>query len=270
MEGYRRYSHEDDRGVSYHVHTRGTGPPVIVIHEMAGISPELRHFADRLVKAEFSVHLPELIGRPGGPMRMLVASVRVCVSAEFTKLAWGRTSPVVTWLRSLAREIHDDRRKVGVVGMCLTGGFALAMAVDPRVVAPVVAHPSLPLGLGSRRRRDLGLDAGDLAKLKERDDLRILGVRFTGDGFAPKPRFERMESEFRTRFACRDVKSGRGSPYGLPWWEHSVLCNRRMNSDRPQDVAAREELTRVADEVIDFLKAGLAAPETSSPSSSGS
>jgi hypothetical protein len=33
---------------------------------------------------------------------------------------------------------------VGVIGLCLTGGFGLAMAVDPVVIAPVLGEPSLP------------------------------------------------------------------------------------------------------------------------------
>ena len=70
----------------------------------------------------------------------------MCVSNEFTKLATGVTTPVAGWLRSLARELHDELGGpgVGALGMCFTGGFALAMMVDTSVAAPVVAQPSAP------------------------------------------------------------------------------------------------------------------------------
>ena len=52
---------------------------------------------------------------------------------------------------------------VGAVGMCFTGGFALAMMVDDRLVAPVLSQPSLPLPAGKSKAADLGLSPDDLA-----------------------------------------------------------------------------------------------------------
>jgi hypothetical protein len=53
------------------------------------------------------------------------------VSREFTKLRAGVASPVTDWLRSLCRTLHAELGGpgVGALGMCLTGGFALAMMV---------------------------------------------------------------------------------------------------------------------------------------------
>lgn len=258
LQGYQRLTHTDNDGRTYPVYSRGAGPPVVVIHELAGISPALMRFADRLVNHGFSVYIPSLIEvrAGGGSLRMLEATVRVCISAEFVKLAREKTSPIVSWLRSLSRKLHRDTgHRVGVVGMCLTGGFALAMAVDDHVVGPVVAHPSLPIGLGSSRRRDLGLDPGHLKTLKERSDLRILGVRFSSDLVAPSPRFNRLKSEFGERFSRTEIRTGCRSPLGLPFWEHSVLNNPRLQSGGKKDVRARVELERVVQEVLDFLKA---------------
>ena len=71
---------------------------------------------------------------------------KVCVSREFTKLATGVTTPVAGWLRSLARDLHAELGGpgVGALGMCFTGGFALAMMVDDSTVAPVLCQPSAP------------------------------------------------------------------------------------------------------------------------------
>ena len=269
LTGYREFSHEDDRGRSYPVHHRGSGPPVVIIHELAGISPMLTSFADRVVDRGFSVYLPALIPRRKGPTRLLASTIQVCVSAEFTKLATNTTSPVVSWLRSLSRRLHDESgASVGVVGMCLTGGFALAMAIDDHVVTPVVAHPALPFGLGSRRRADLGLDRKHLATLKERSDLRILGCRFSSDLIAPAPRFDRLQAEFGERFTRLEVPSGEASrskkdgPVRFSKWDHSVLNNVRLQSSASEDAAARSELERVVESVLDFLSARLAADPT--------
>nr|BFE50970.1 hypothetical protein GCM10017745_43970 [Saccharothrix mutabilis subsp. capreolus] len=37
------------------------------------------------------------------------------------------------------------RPGVGAIGMCFTGNFALTMMLEPAVLAPVLAQPSLPL-----------------------------------------------------------------------------------------------------------------------------
>ena len=68
------------------------------------------------------------------------------VSREFTLLAANKSSPVTDWLRALARLAHQEcgGRGVGAIGMCVTGGFALSMALDPVVLAPVLAQPGLP------------------------------------------------------------------------------------------------------------------------------
>ena len=60
--------------------------------------------------------------------------------------AANRSSPVVDWLKPLAGKAHREcgGRGVGVIGLCLTGGFALSMAVDSAVMAPVMGEPGLP------------------------------------------------------------------------------------------------------------------------------
>jgi dienelactone hydrolase len=136
------------------VYRAGTGPAVIVIHEIPGIHPGMLTFAQRLLAAGYTVYLPSLFGRPGEPFGagpLLRSVLRVCVSREFAILA-DRTSPVVTWLRALAAKAYRDcgGPGVGAIGMCLTGGFALAMAVEPAVLAPVVSQPGLPAPLTAR------------------------------------------------------------------------------------------------------------------------
>ncbi len=66
--------------------------------------------------------------------------LRLCISREFRLFAPDRSSPVVDWLRGLARHAHRERGGpgVGVVGLCLTCNFALSMMTEPTVVAYAV------------------------------------------------------------------------------------------------------------------------------------
>jgi dienelactone hydrolase len=170
----------------------------VVLHESPGLTPEVVAFGDDLVAAGFSVALPHLFGPAGveprpGEAGAVVA--RLCVSREFALLAAGRTTPLAGWLRSLARSLHESAGGpgVGVVGMCVTGGFALAMMVDPVVVAPVLAQPATPLPLGRRRAADLGLAACDVQRVVDRVEAGcpVLGVRYRSD-WSTGTRFETL------------------------------------------------------------------------------
>jgi dienelactone hydrolase len=209
----------------------GSGPGVVVIHEMPGITPEVAGFARRVVGAGFTVAMPSLFGEPGRPMTTgyLVSSLtRGCASREFANWALGRTSAVVEWLRALAADLHERAGGpgVGAVGMCFTGGFALAMAVDDRMRAPVLSQPSLPFPAGGKRKRDLGVSPADLARVRERaerDGQCVLGLRFTGDPMVPAERFARLREELGDRFLAVEIDSSRGNAHGIPRTAHSVL-----------------------------------------------
>ena len=119
------------------------------------------------------------------------------MSREFTKLKAGVASPVTDWLRSLARSLHAELGGpgVGALGMCLTGGFALAMMVDDSVAAPVVAQPSLPAAIGRTRAADLGLSPADRQVVRRRvaAGCTVLGVRYRTDP-ATGTRFDTLTS----------------------------------------------------------------------------
>ena len=216
------------QGRTHPVYRAGAGPAVIVIHEIPGIHPGMVTFAQRLLGAGYSVYLPSLFGRAGQPVSngaVLGSILQVCVSREFAILA-DRTSPVVTWLRALAAQAHREcgGPGVGAIGMCLTGGFALAMAVDPAVLAPVLS-PGLPAPVTARTRAAVGLDAGDLAQVKARTSrgLSVLGLRFSADRGCPAERFQRLRRELGGGFEAVEVDSSPGNPYGIPSRAHAVL-----------------------------------------------
>ena len=250
LDGFERSAFTHD-GLTRDVYRAGNGPAVIVIHEIPGIIPEVIEFARRVIDAGFTVYLPSLFGTPGRPMTTgYVMSVfsRCCVAKEFTTMALGRTSPIIGWLRALAADAHDacGGPGVGAVGMCFTGGFALGMMVDERMLAPVLSQPSLPLPLGGSRRAALGISDADLARVKERaaDGVCVLGMRFTNDPAVRPERFETLRRELGDAFVSVEIDSSRGNPHGLSRQAHSVLTHEFK--DEPGH-PTRDALDRVLD-----------------------
>jgi dienelactone hydrolase len=185
---------------------KGSGPGVVLVHEIPGITPKVIAFAEEVVAAGFTVVMPQLFGTPERPMTVpyvLATLTRLCVDAEFTKLATGVTTPVAGWLRSLARDLHAELGGpgVGALGMCFTGGFALAMMVDPSVVAPVLAQPSAPFPVGKKRAADLNLSPADLDVVRERarGGCQVLGLQYPSD-VATGTRFDSLTREIGDAF----------------------------------------------------------------------
>src|SRR5262249_28356895 len=115
-------------GVTKKVYVAGSGPGVIVMTEMPGISPQVARFARWVRDAGFTVCMPSLFGRDGAVPEAeegMDVLRRACMSAEFNALQGGRSSPVTHWLRALARHAHHEcgGRGVGAIGMCFTGNF---------------------------------------------------------------------------------------------------------------------------------------------------
>lgn len=208
------------------VYRKGQGPVVIVVHEIPGITPAVERFADDVVAAGFTVVMPDLVGTPGKQVsgRYLASSMsKVCIASEFTVMATGRTSPIVSWLRALARSMHAEvgGRGVGAVGMCFSGGFALGMMVDEIMVAPVLSQPSLPFAIGAARSRDLGLSPDDAAvvALRASRGCQVLGLRYDQDKLVGD-RFASLRELLGDAFIAVELPSGSKK-------DHSVLTEQR-------------------------------------------
>jgi len=213
-------------GITHGVFRRGSGPLVIVIHEIPGITPKVRRFAEEVVDRGFTVAMPILVGTPDRPAtRGYLASTfaKVCVSSEFTTWAVGRTSPIIGWLRALGRSLHAEigGSGIGAVGMCFSGGFALGMMVDELMQAPVLSQPSLPIAVGADRAGDLNLSPDDLEAVVQRaaNGCEVLGLRFTGDRMVGT-RFETLRRLLGDAFIAVEMSSSASS-------DHSVLTEQR-------------------------------------------
>jgi dienelactone hydrolase len=231
LDGFDETSFDFD-GVRRRVFRTGSGPAVVVIHEVPGITPEVAAFGRRVAGAGFTAVLPHLFGEPGKPLSGTYAATVLahnCVAGDFAAFALNRTSPVIDWLRALARGAHTEcgGPGVGVVGMCFTGGFALGMMVDAQVLAPVLSQPSLPFPVSASRKKSLGISDADLEKVKERAAAGacVLGLRFSADVGVPPQRFERLREELGDAFIAVEIDSSPGNPHGIARRAHSVLTN---------------------------------------------
>jgi dienelactone hydrolase len=242
LDGWARREFSAD-GRTRQVFARGTGPGVIVIHEVPGITPKVAAFANDVAEAGFTVWMPSLVGTPGRAVSApygVASLVKVCVAREFTNWALQQTSPIISWLRALANDLHASAGGpgVGAVGMCFSGGFALGMMVDAVMVAPVLSQPSLPFALGKRARHaDLNLSPDDARRVAERAaaGCEVLGLRFDQDKLVGT-RFESLRALLGDAFIAVELASTSKR-------DHSVLTEQR-------DEASVER-------VIQFLRAKL-------------
>ena len=241
-------------GKTRDVYRRGAGPAVIVMHEVPGITPQVAAFANRVADAGFTVYLPHLFGEPMKPASMgyiMGILARCCISREFRVLAANASSPIVDWLRALAREAHArcGGPGVGAVGMCLTGNFALAMMLDSPMLAPVLSQPSLPFPITSAKKKALHISPAELAAAHRRidqDHARVLGLRFNSDPMCPPQRFESLRLEFGAAFEGIEIDAKYANP-NAPKPPHSVLTNHLIDEDGQPTRAA-------LDRTIAFLR----------------
>ncbi len=238
------------------VYRGGAGPAVIIIHEVPGLHPGVIDFARRVVDRGFHVRMPSLFGTPGKPVSFgygLKSLTGGCVSRDFSSWALDRTSPITTWLRALAADAHEEcgGPGVGAVGMCFTGGFALGMMLDDRMLAPVLSQPSLPFPVGRKRRAAVGVSDADLAVVARRateEGACVLGLRFTKDMAVPAARFDTLRRVLGDRFIAVEIDSSKGNAHGFSRSAHSVLTEHFVDEPGNPTVDALERVLSFFDE----------------------
>ncbi|MDO8363430.1 MAG: dienelactone hydrolase family protein [Actinomycetota bacterium] len=218
-------------GFTREVYRRGEGPGVIVVHEIPGITPNVTAFANEVVAAGFTVLMPSLVGQPGRAMAngyALQSMAKVCIAREFSNMALQQTSPIIGYLRALARNLHNELGGpgVGALGMCFSGGFALGMMVDDIMVAPVLSQPSLPFAMGFGRKKaaraaDVNLSPDDALIVARRaaEGCQVLGLRYDGDALVGT-RFDTLRELLGDAFIAVELPSRTKR-------DHSVLTEHR-------------------------------------------
>lgn len=234
------------------VHVAGTGPAVIVMTEMPGISPHVARFSRWVRDAGFTVYMPSLFGRDG----VLVSAdegaaifKRACISAEFRAFAANESSPVTQWLRALARLAHEESGGpgVGAIGMCWTGNFAVSMMLESAMLAPVVCQPSLPLNDPG----GIEISPDEIKRVRQRleqEDLTVLAYRFEGDTFCKAQRFAAYSEKLGERFVARVLPDSAANIDVPPFFAkhvptpHSVVTAHLIDEAGQPTLAARDEI----------------------------
>lgn len=252
----------DIEGNSKVVYVAGSGPAVIVMTEMPGISPHVARFSRWVRDAGFTVYMPSLFGKDGviAPADEAVAVFkRTCISAEFRSLAEDKASPVIHWLRKLAVLAHAEcgGPGVGAVGMCFTGNFALSMMLEGPTMAPVVCQPSLPM----EDPAGIGLPSAELKQIRTRlesEDLTVLGFRFEGDRWCNAQRFAAYSQALGPRFIARVLPDSAANPEPPPFFKHVVASPHSVVTAHLIDEAGQPTIG-ARDEILGFLTARLLA-----------
>lgn len=183
--------------VTHDVYERGDGPPVVVIQELPGIGPQTLQLADHFVDQGFTAVVPHLFG-PLGKVSMFGNMVRVfCMRREFQLFEKNRSSAIVDWLKALCRDVRDRHgaKGVGVIGMCLTGNFAISLMADDSVLAAMASQPSMPL---FGHQPSLHMDESEIAAARSRLDSHgpMYAYRFEGDSFCQADKFQALDETF--------------------------------------------------------------------------
>jgi dienelactone hydrolase len=242
-------------GTTHDCYQRGSGPGVVLVPEIPGLTPQVLGLADHLVEQGFTVLVPSPFGTPGRPESLgytVSTTARLCVSAEFRAFALGATRPFTAWLRALAADLAERTPGpgVGVVGMCFTGGFALAAAVDASVRASVLSQPASPMPVSARHRADPTMSPAEFDAVAARagaGDVCALGLRFSRDAVAPAARFRTLADRLGDAFRVIEIDSGPQNPGGFSARAHSVLTDEvRERPGHPAFEARRE--------VVEFLR----------------
>ena len=249
IEGYdlRKFSSDAMGGdsVEFDIYEKGDGPVIIILQELPGIDQETIKFADRLVTSGFRVVMPHLFG-PLGKFALFGNLARLfCIRREINIFARKQTSPIVEWLKALCRDAREryDVKGVGVIGMCLTGNFAISLMADDSVLASVASQPSMPV----ISQKSLHMSEQDISKVSERLDEHgpMLAYRFAGDKLCRAAKFEAIDGAFN-----RDKE--RIKLTTIPGNEHAILT---AHFDGSEGSPTRKAL----DEIIAYFSGKLAA-----------
>lgn len=263
----------EKKPIIHDVYFKGEGKPVIILHELPGMTQACLQYANSVVKNGFTVYLPLFFGKQG-ETNTIGNSLHICIHKEFQLWSQNESGKITDWLKALSQHVstRHNNSKVGAIGMCLTGGFALIMMLDYEgsdspIAAPVLSQPSLPvvsIPLPPLAhiplpfdKKALGIPENAFSKTKQwakdqqdsNPNFKIPAFRFEEDTLCPKERFETLESELGDTVNLQTISKQERKQAGIPKNKtHSVLTGYEGNlSDSDPTEQARKQ-------VIEYLK----------------
>ncbi|MGW5471732.1 dienelactone hydrolase family protein [Streptomyces chartreusis] len=118
----------------------GPWPGVVVVHEALGVNDVMHRQAARLASAGYLVLMPDLF-TDGGAVRCLVPTFRAALSGH------GRAFRDIEAARTRLAQDPDCTGRIGIIGFCMGGSFALLALSDGEFDAASVNYGRPPKDL---------------------------------------------------------------------------------------------------------------------------
>lgn len=261
LTGFESFRFSDGH-YTHSVYKKGHGVPVLVMHELPGLTNATKNFAERLISAGFQVYLPLLFGKLEDKGSLL-KGYSLCMTKEFAHLKEGKTAPVSDWLRALVRDLGatGGHEKIGVIGMCVTGAFVIPLILESNVGAAVASQPAVPFkfrylvtGKGEGPwMSQLNISDADLIASSQASAAKgtaVLMQRFSDDRLCPHVRVQRLHKSFPTTgvlYEYAPPPDGKRKHHALLTYEYDKAHN--AGADHPTRMAFQR--------VVDFLRVNL-------------
>lgn len=227
--------------ITHDVYSRGQGKICVIIQELPGIGQETLALADKFVARGYRVVLPHLFG-PIGRTSTTANLFRVfCMRREFKVFAKNQSSPVVDWLKALCADLKQQYNTPGVavIGMCLTGNFAISLMAEDAVLAGFASQPAMPL----QAQKALHLSRTEINAVKSKLDK--VGPmhcgRFEKDKLCTAQKFDLLKRQFN------DDGNERMILHELPGRGHSILTLDFVDEEGHPTHRALEEVMNYFD-----------------------
>jgi dienelactone hydrolase len=193
-----------------------TKPPVMLLHELPGLSAKTLHYAQELA-SHFSVYVPLFFGTPN-QSSALMGGLTVRLNGEWTaRPELDGDSRIIKWLQHVTRQVQQKHpnQSIGVIGNCMTGAIPLALFDNPAVSAVVLAQPTLPLPLFYYSHEDeysLDLSQHALASAIARKDAWIYHLRFETDCVSKRAKKATLKALFDERLIDGEINKDEYAP----------------------------------------------------------
>jgi dienelactone hydrolase len=194
--------------------TRSTGRPILLLHAINGLSPDLLNFALVLEDWGYRAYLPSLYGdpvkgRPAYGYDKGLASIKVIRrTGIWNPVSTESAGTIVSDLAHLARTVsaREGGRSIAVIGNSLTGSFPLALLEESCVRLAVMGQPAVPAKRVPRiimrlphppeETRSLTLTEGkweEIVRAMQRHPRKtIIGFHYLEDPMAEIERFDEL------------------------------------------------------------------------------